>query len=108
MSHDEERVNGRRFADDEEVELDSDGLPLLGMVRKSLGDPVITVRHLSKRTHPLFYLIVLFYYFKNKNRARGLNRLPHADYTIDGRQDVVKALHDIHLAPGSEFYPIRR
>ena len=30
------------------------------------------------------------------------------DYSIEGRQDVVKALHDIHLAPGSEFYPIRR
>lgn len=78
MSHDEERVSGRRFEEDEEVALDSDGLPLLAMVRKPLGDPVITVRHLSKH------------------------------YSIEGRQDVVKALHDIHLAPGSEFYPIRR
>ncbi len=50
MSHDEERVSGRRFGEDEEVALDSDGLPLLAMVRKPLGDPVITVRHLSKRT----------------------------------------------------------
>jgi len=78
MSHDEERVSGRRFGEHEEVALDSDGLPLLAMVRKPLGDPVITVRHLSKH------------------------------YSIEGRQDVVKALHDIHLAPGSEFYPIRR
>jgi hypothetical protein len=27
---------------------------------------------------------------------------------LEGRTDVVKALHDIHLYPGSEFYPIRR
>jgi hypothetical protein len=63
MSHDEERVSGRRFGEDEEVALDSDGLPLLAMVRKPLGDPVITVRHLSKRTDaPLyFYLIICLY-----------------------------------------------
>jgi len=60
------------------VELDDEGIPVLGMMRKSLGEPVITVRHLSK------------------------------SYTIEGRQDVVRALHDIHLAPGCEFYPIRR
>jgi len=43
-----------------------------------LGEPVIVCKHLSK------------------------------NYSIEGRQDTVKALHDIHLAPGSEFYPIRR
>ncbi len=33
---------------------------------------------------------------------------PLLDYTIAGRKDVVKALEDIRLAPGNEFYPIRR
>jgi len=32
------------------VELDDEGIPVLGMMRKSLGEPVITVRHLSKST----------------------------------------------------------
>jgi hypothetical protein len=62
QQHDEERVNGQRFREDEEVELDAEGLPLLAMVRKPLGDPVITVRHLSKRTPPPPHrLSVLFY-----------------------------------------------
>jgi len=30
------------------------------------------------------------------------------EYTISGRSDTVRALHDIHLAPGSPFQPIRR
>jgi len=29
-------------------------------------------------------------------------------YSLEGREDVVTALEDIHVAPGSEFYPIRR
>jgi len=29
-------------------------------------------------------------------------------YSLEGREDVVVALEDIHVAPGSEFYPIRR
>uniref|UniRef100_A0A6B2LDM5 ABC transporter domain-containing protein n=1 Tax=Arcella intermedia TaxID=1963864 RepID=A0A6B2LDM5_9EUKA len=29
-------------------------------------------------------------------------------YSLQGREDVVTALEDIHVAPGSEFYPIRR
>jgi len=47
-------------------------------LEKELGEPVIVVRHLSKH------------------------------YTIEGRTEVVKALHNIHLAPHGEFYPIRR
>jgi len=47
-------------------------------IEKELGDPVIVVRHLIKH------------------------------YTLEGRTEVVKALHNIHLAPHSEFYPIRR
>jgi hypothetical protein len=68
MSHDEERVSGRRFGEDEEVALDSDGLPLLAMVRKPLGDPVITVRHLSKRTSHarLCFFLFFFKYYTNK------------------------------------------
>jgi len=31
-----------------------------------------------------------------------------AEYSLDSREDVVRALRDIHLAIGSEFYPIRR
>jgi len=46
--------------------------------RKKLGEPVISVHHLSK------------------------------SYKIAGRNETVRALHDIHLAPGSEFFPIRR
>lgn len=46
--------------------------------RKQLGEPVISVFHLSK------------------------------SYKIAGRDDTVRALNDIHLAPDSEFYPIRR
>jgi len=65
MSHDEERVSGRRFGEDEEVALDSDGLPLLAMVRKPLGDPVITVRHLSKRTSHA--LLCFFIFLKKTN-----------------------------------------
>jgi len=30
------------------------------------------------------------------------------EYSLQGREDVVVALEDIHVAPGSEFYPIRR
>jgi putative ABC transport system ATP-binding protein len=29
-------------------------------------------------------------------------------YSLEGREDVVTALEDIHVATGSEFYPIRR
>ncbi|TPX71844.1 hypothetical protein SpCBS45565_g00785 [Spizellomyces sp. 'palustris'] len=47
-------------------------------IHKELGEPVITIRHLSKT------------------------------YSIPGTDESVKALHDIHLAPDSEFYPIRR
>ncbi|KND02528.1 uncharacterized protein SPPG_02987 [Spizellomyces punctatus DAOM BR117] len=47
-------------------------------IHKELGEPVITIRHLSKT------------------------------YNIPGTDESVKALHDIHLAPDSEFYPIRR
>jgi putative ABC transport system ATP-binding protein len=45
---------------------------------KPLGEPVIALKHVSKV------------------------------YELEGRTDVVTALHDIHLYPGSEFYPIRR
>ncbi|KAI8825668.1 P-loop containing nucleoside triphosphate hydrolase protein [Fimicolochytrium jonesii] len=45
---------------------------------KELGEPVIVIEHLSKT------------------------------YTIPGTDEQVHALHDIHLAPDSEFYPIRR
>jgi hypothetical protein len=31
-----------------------------------------------------------------------------AGYKIEGREDAVTALHDIHLAADSEYYPIRR
>jgi len=47
-------------------------------IEKELGEPVIVVRHLSKH------------------------------YSLEGRTEVVKALQNIHLAPNSEFYPIRR
>ncbi|KAI8586566.1 abc transporter [Geranomyces variabilis] len=47
-------------------------------IQKELGEPVIVIRHLSKT------------------------------YTIPGTDESVHALHDIHLAPNSEFYPIRR
>jgi len=47
-------------------------------IEKKLGEPVIVVHHLSKH------------------------------YKIEGRKEVIRALHDIHLAPNSEFYPIRR
>ncbi|KAJ3299677.1 ABC transporter H member 2 [Borealophlyctis nickersoniae] len=47
-------------------------------IMKELGQPVITIRHLSK------------------------------SYTIPGTTEAVTALHDIHLAPDSEFFPIRR
>jgi len=30
------------------------------------------------------------------------------EYSLQGRDDVVIALEDIHVAPGSEFYPIRK
>jgi putative ABC transport system ATP-binding protein len=30
------------------------------------------------------------------------------EYSLQGREDVVVALEDIHVAPGSEFYPIRK
>jgi len=29
-------------------------------------------------------------------------------YSLEGREDFVTALEDIHVAPGSEFYPVRR
>eukprot|EP01087_Luapelamoeba_hula_P022831 TRINITY_DN8288_c0_g1_i1.p1 TRINITY_DN8288_c0_g1~~TRINITY_DN8288_c0_g1_i1.p1 ORF type:complete len:318 (+),score=51.13 TRINITY_DN8288_c0_g1_i1:37-990(+) len=60
-----------------EVDLDSHGLPALP-IEKTLGEPVILVRHLSKH------------------------------YALEGRNEVVRALQNIHLAPHSEFYPIRR
>jgi len=47
-------------------------------IEKELGEPVIVVRHLSKH------------------------------YSLEGRTEVVRALQNIHLAPNSEFYPIRR
>ena len=31
-----------------------------------------------------------------------------SDYSLEGRTEVVRALQNIHLAPNSEFYPIRR
>jgi putative ABC transport system ATP-binding protein len=30
------------------------------------------------------------------------------EYSLEGREDTVKALRRIHVAPGSEFYPIRK
>lgn len=45
---------------------------------KEFGEPVVLIQHLSKK------------------------------YKIPGGQDDVTALHDIHLSPDSEFYPIRR
>jgi putative ABC transport system ATP-binding protein len=45
---------------------------------KPLGDPVVVIRHMSKT------------------------------YKLAGSSEPVLALKDIHLAPGSEFYPIRR
>lgn len=47
-------------------------------IAKSLGEYVIEVVHLSKR------------------------------YSLQGREEAVTALHDIHLGRDSEFYPIRR
>ncbi|KAJ3020483.1 ABC transporter H member 2 [Thoreauomyces humboldtii] len=47
-------------------------------ITKSLGETIITIKHLSKT------------------------------YTIPGTDEAVRALHDIHLAPDSEFFPIRR
>eukprot|EP01125_Pyxidicula_operculata_P011836 TRINITY_DN3873_c0_g1_i2.p1 TRINITY_DN3873_c0_g1~~TRINITY_DN3873_c0_g1_i2.p1 ORF type:complete len:191 (+),score=31.50 TRINITY_DN3873_c0_g1_i2:63-635(+) len=32
----------------------------------------------------------------------------HKEYSLEGREEAVTALQDIHVAPGSEFYPIRR
>eukprot|EP01120_Amphizonella_sp_Union-15-10_P014368 TRINITY_DN693_c0_g1_i1.p1 TRINITY_DN693_c0_g1~~TRINITY_DN693_c0_g1_i1.p1 ORF type:complete len:302 (+),score=51.53 TRINITY_DN693_c0_g1_i1:100-1005(+) len=47
-------------------------------LKKHFGEIVITLQHVQK------------------------------EYDLPGRADVVKALDDIHLALGSEFYPIRR
>eukprot|EP01088_Endostelium_zonatum_P016911 TRINITY_DN476_c0_g1_i1.p1 TRINITY_DN476_c0_g1~~TRINITY_DN476_c0_g1_i1.p1 ORF type:complete len:349 (-),score=100.30 TRINITY_DN476_c0_g1_i1:31-1077(-) len=69
-------VNEEVF-EEEEVELDENGLPHVPFGDK-LGPPIIVCRHLSK------------------------------NYSIEGRTDVVRALQDIHLAPNSEFYPIRK
>jgi len=69
-------VNEEVF-EEEEVELDEEGLPKVPFGHK-LGAPIIVCRHLSK------------------------------NYSIEGRTDVVRALQDIHLAPNSEFYPIRK
>ncbi|KAJ3031478.1 ABC transporter H member 2 [Rhizophlyctis rosea] len=56
-------------------------------IEKQLGETVITIRHLSK--------ILLL-------------SPPTPDYKIPDSTETVHALHDIHLAPDSEFFPIRR
>jgi len=47
-------------------------------IEKELGEVVVVLNHVKKQ------------------------------YSLEGREDVVNALEDIHVAPGSEFYPIRR
>jgi len=47
-------------------------------IDKKLGEPIITLSHVQK------------------------------DYQLEGREEVVRALEDINIAPDSEFYPIRR
>jgi len=47
-------------------------------IEKELGEVVVVLNHVKKQ------------------------------YSLQGREDVVTALEDVHVAPGSEFYPIRR
>jgi len=47
-------------------------------IGKQLGEPIITLDHVQK------------------------------EYKLQGREESVRALEDIHIAPDSEFYPIRR
>ena len=73
------------------AERDEHGLPR-PPISKTLGEPVIALEHVQKRT-PI-------------GRIHGLLTL--TDYSISGRKEVLRALEDISLAPNSELYPIRR
>jgi len=62
-----------------EVELEDDADVFPHLpVQKTFGEIVVTLKHVKK------------------------------EYTIQGREEGVKALEDVHVAPGSEFYPIRK
>lgn len=83
-------------------------LPSMISGPKPLGDAVVTVHHLSKSEIIIHsFSLSLHHTFISNDPVRLTIPTPPG-YRIAGRDDSVKALHDIHLAPDSEFYPIRR
>lgn len=40
--------------------------------------------------------------------AKKLSFFETIDYSLEGREDVVKALDGITLSPDSEYYPVRK
>lgn len=58
-------------------------------IQKKLGETVVKLIHVKKGRY--------LYHLCNTK-----------EYSLEGREEVVSALRDIHLNLGSEFWPIRR
>ena len=72
-------------------------------IKKKLGPPVIILESVSKREPQILFTFLLFFLRSNKKPKFKKKQ----EYTIEGREEAVKALENINLAFNNEFYPIR-
>lgn len=71
-------------------------------IKKKFGETVVVMKHVTKGSSQ--FLCPL----SRLSSSPLILTLTESEYSLAGREDVVKAVKDIHIAPGSEFYPIRR